>query len=818
MASDIVRHQRWALGLFWGLIGVCGVLAVACMCLALGEVGQPWSGFAVNTFGSVQEESNTTLVYFDQVVAVNGQRVARGVELRTYLQRVPLGSPVTYRIVRGAQTLEVTVPLQSRSWAQLLVEAGIPLLAGLGQLCLGALVFRLRPGTRCSWVFLGFCLAWFGLFVTFFDFASTYVLTDLFLFCWFLTSALFVHLAFVFPEERPILRRYPRLPVLFYVPSLGLWLVDELCFYRVLNPWLGQTLAVIYAVYWGTALLCLLVSLAHTALRAPSPVARCRAVTVLFGFAAGFIFPMGAQIATMLLRVNLPLACFWPLTLLLPLSMTYAILRYNLFDVGMLVRRSLTYGSLTVAVIALYLVGLWFSNSFFQRWPLTQAHGFQVFFGVMVLLGLNPLRTHLQEMLDRLFFRTRYDFRQTIEALSGDLTALLDLDAIASRIVTTVVQTLQVTRVALFLEDGQGAYSPVQVVGEATEQLSRVRPTRDNPVVALIARQRRGVSRYDLEANPALAVRAPGAAAALQHLGVSLAFPILFKEEVIGLLALGTKRSGAIFTEADLELLRTLTNQSAVAMANARAYRALEETNAALRAALRKVETLEHVKTHLGKFVPAVVRQIVERDPTAPALDKREQDVTVLFLDMAGYTSLSESLEQEQMNYLVERYFSSFLDDIYANHGDINETAGDGLMVIFQDEDACAHARAAVRTALAIRAATQRINAELALVYAPVTVNMGINSGTAAVGSTRFESATGTRWTFTASGPVTNLAARLGAYATGGAIYVGPETARRVGEAVQLRPLGLQAFKNVREPVAVYAVLTEETTASVAQA
>lgn len=52
-----------------------------------------------------------------------------------------------------------------------------------------------------------------------------------------------------------------------------------------------------------------------------------------------------------------------------------------------------------------------------------------------------------------------------------------------------------------------------------------------------------------------------------------------------------------------------------------------------------------HVKVHLGKFVPISVRQLIERDPTAPALDKREQDVMVLFLDIEGYTSLRAVLD-----------------------------------------------------------------------------------------------------------------------------------------------------------------------------
>ncbi len=197
----------------------------------------------------------------------------------------------------------------------------------------------------------------------------------------------------------------------------------------------------------------------------------------------------------------------------------------------------------------------------------------------------------------------------------------------------------------------------------------------------------------------------------------------------------------------------------------------------------------------------------IEQDPSAPALDKHEQDVSVLFLDIAGYTSISQALDQAKVNYLVERYFSSFLDDIYANQGDINETAGDGLMIIFQDDDPEVHARAAVQTALSIRDKAERINNELQGQFEPVTVNMGINSGEAAVGSTKFEGAAGTRWTFTASGPVTNLAARIGAFAANGSIYVGEATARRLSATFERRRLGQQSFKNVNEPVSVYEIL-----------
>ena len=80
------------------------------------------------------------------------------------------------------------------------------------------------------------------------------------------------------------------------------------------------------------------------------------------------------------------------------------------------------------------------------------------------------------------------------------------------------------------------------------------------------------------------------------------------------------------------------------------------------------------------------------------------------------------------------------------------------------------------------------INEELKNRFQPVEVNMGINSGLAAVGMSRFTGTSGTRMTFTATGPVTNLAARIASAAKHGDILVGPETASRVGEDIKLFP------------------------------
>jgi len=219
----------------------------------------------------------------------------------------------------------------------------------------------------------------------------------------------------------------------------------------------------------------------------------------------------------------------------------------------------------------------------------------------------------------------------------------------------------------------------------------------------------------------------------------------------------------------------------------------------------RKITELRRVKDHFARFVPEAVKRLVAANPEAPELAKQERDVSVLFLDISGYASLSERLAPDVLNTLVERYFSTFLDRIHEAGGEINETAGDGFMTIFQDTDPHRHAITAVDTALALLAATEALNRNSNA--QSLAIHMGLNSGLALVGSTRFEGQRGTRWTFTASGPVTNLAARLASTAEAGQLLVGPETARRLGERYRLAQLGRERLKNLAEAVDIYRVL-----------
>ncbi|MCZ6873443.1 MAG: response regulator [bacterium] len=216
----------------------------------------------------------------------------------------------------------------------------------------------------------------------------------------------------------------------------------------------------------------------------------------------------------------------------------------------------------------------------------------------------------------------------------------------------------------------------------------------------------------------------------------------------------------------------------------------------------RKLGELSRIKDHFAKFVPDAVKRIVTANPEAPELAKCERDVSVLFLDISGYSRLSEQLPPAMLNTLVERYFSSYLDRIQDAGGDMNETAGDGFMAIFQPSGMQSHARVAANTALDLLTITQTLNAEND--RQPLDIHMGLDSGIALVGSTRFKGARGERWTFTASGPVTNLAARLSGLAESGQILAGPETVRRLGAYYEMQKLGRRRLKNMAEAVDIY--------------
>jgi len=275
------------------------------------------------------------------------------------------------------------------------------------------------------------------------------------------------------------------------------------------------------------------------------------------------------------------------------------------------------------------------------------------------------------------------------------------------------------------------------------------------------------------------------------------------KEHCIGSLQVLNKNSGD-FTDKDIELLKSISYYVAIALENSKLYEEVKNYSEELKNTLIHIETLEKVKSQLSKFVPSSVAKLAEQDPDKLTHDKIPMDVTILFIDIQGFSKITEDFDQRLVNDMVESHFSRYLECINRHGGEVNETAGDGLMVIFKDGSLESHAQKAVATGLEIVSENSRSNNELSYPWGNVKLHIGVNSGKAWVGSTKMKSLTGERWTYTASGLVTVLAARIGAMSGESRLYVGPETYQCIEHLCDCEFIGLQKVKNVKDPIPIY--------------
>jgi class 3 adenylate cyclase len=788
----------------WAVLGLALLLTADTVWTQRARVGKTTPGFGVTRMRLVAVGGLGTdrLKPFDLVRAVDGRPVASGPEILARVQAEPSGTVFRYLVNRRGALIETEIPSRPATAGDFRDYLTDGLLPSLLFLVLAAVVLWIKPGAPDTRLFVGLCLVWSWTAGFYVDAFTTYRMDRLFLTAWAFSPAFFIHMALTVPERRRVLGCHPRsvwipyglsgiLALLLHVGSASeAWVLAV--------PMMG-------AAYWGLSLLFLVVALARASVTGSTGLARQRARVLMVAFALGQLIPVLGTAGEAVLGVAVPgLSELWRLNLLFPLTVAYAMVRYNLFDVRAVVRAGAVYATVTGLVVLAYAGALTLMNLATARTGLSESSSIlpAAAVALAVVLFLNPVYVRTQAVVDRMFFRRRLDIQASLVRLSDEMTTLLDLPRIVAAIRRTLVEVFAPVRSGiLILDDADGVYRLEHDRPEGAEPI----PV-GSPLVRRLAEGGLPLTREQIREDPALTVVRDVGLAQMDAFAIELVAPLFFRERMTAMIGLGAKRSGAAYTTQDLRTLRLLCNQSAVALEHAKAYSTLQATNAELHAALRRVEILESIRGSLSKFVPRAVQALIERAPDAPALDKREVDVSVLFVDIAGYTRLSERLDLDAVNHLVERYFGSFLDEILRHGGDVNETAGDGLMVIFQHEEPRRHAEAAVRTALAILRRAEEINADLGPGVEPIRLHVGVNSGVAALGATKIEGKAGTRWVYTASGPVTNLAARLAALSEGEAVVIGPETRSRLAAGWTVEDLGDRHLRHVEQPVRVFRI------------
>jgi class 3 adenylate cyclase len=209
----------------------------------------------------------------------------------------------------------------------------------------------------------------------------------------------------------------------------------------------------------------------------------------------------------------------------------------------------------------------------------------------------------------------------------------------------------------------------------------------------------------------------------------------------------------------------------------------------------------EKVRRMFERYVhPSVVQKLME-DPQALHLGGETKEISVIFADIRGYTSLSASMQPHEVMHMINGYLKRMCDAIWEEEGTLTAFQGDALMAIFnaplpQDD----HASRAVRAALKMRAAVLKYQSELPEKLR-VSFGFGVNTGQATVGNV---GAQGRLQNYTAIGDVINVAARLQSNATDNDIYITDSTYRQISQYVWVGPALSLTVKGKPAPLTVY--------------
>ncbi len=212
------------------------------------------------------------------------------------------------------------------------------------------------------------------------------------------------------------------------------------------------------------------------------------------------------------------------------------------------------------------------------------------------------------------------------------------------------------------------------------------------------------------------------------------------------------------------------------------------------------------VMSTFKKYVaPQIVDEISKNGTYELKLGGEKKDIACLFVDIRGFTPLSESLDPEQVVGVLNEYLALTTKCIFDNNGTLDKFIGDATMAVFNApfsrED---YEMDAIRTALAIRAGGDELSARLEKLYGKqVRFGIGVNCGEAVVGNIGCD----VRMDYTAIGDTVNTAARLESKAPAGEILISPMLYERVKDKIVAEQVGEMALKGKAESMLVYRVI-----------
>ncbi len=583
MATGSVARARSAprtlrmLQQVWPVVGavlLCGFVWGIALWSIAGQVGRPFPGFLYNPERVVSgftppgfSGPQAGLRPWDQIVAVNGQHWR---EMPRLVQEAGIGGTLIYTVDRAGERVDVVVP--TMEFTRGIMGRFLPgyIVSSLIFVAIGVFVYLRNPGERLNRYLLAYLLVWaIGGGVVWESFLSqekrmAYLLTP------YAVTAPVAGWVFFwsFPADRTRRRFLARWPLIQAVVALGAGAILTMLAVRVLadtfdRQGLWRLLVWLegwpyYTVFALGSLPMKIVPLAEIALRNRARLVRQQAVTMIVGLVIGlagwYAFVWTPAAIHTRPAADTPWGGLIPAVY--PLSVGYAVLRYQLFDIRVVVRKGLVYSLVTATLTAVFVLLALVTGRVFQALTGEPSFLAMVFPALLVAFLFQPVRERIQSLVDRAFFRREYEERLAVTAFSRGLATLRERSEVVRLVCDTVTETLGSAEADLCLAGSAGYRAAV--AGAERSLLA------DGPLVAWLEREQRPLQPQPEDASPA--------AEELCRMGMALAVPLLLGSRLLGILVLGEKRSGEPYSDADLELLSALGSSAALALENARLH------------------------------------------------------------------------------------------------------------------------------------------------------------------------------------------------------------------------------------------------------
>jgi adenylate cyclase len=741
------------------------------------------------------------LSFLERIVSADGTPINQGQDVVSLSRSKPIGTPIRYQIeIKGGQR-EVIIPTAVFTGSDFFLAFLVTFLGGIVLFILGQLVVLLKPNIKPSWVFFFLCLGVGGYMVTSFEILTTYSLLPFHYLSLCFMPAPFFQLALIFPDRKKILERFPFLEYAGYLPALVLALlyqVHNLTTPLKLGPdtflWLQsyRILGTIARIFALTSAVTLIAAVSHSLRRASTPTAKQRAKIILLGISIAFLPSAAIMMGFYLLKINFPWNFLVFFIIFFPAAIAYSIVKHNLFDADAIIKRTVGYVIITAILIGVYLlVGILF-NVFAEQFQVSESKAFPVVFTFLIILIFNPLRNRIQSLVDRMFFRKEYDAQAIIDRIGGAMTSLMDLPQILRQLIGTFTQDLFIDNSAVLLLDPTTAAYQVQLSeGENCSQIDTVSIQRNEALAKVIEGKRKELTRDDVLEDPRYKDLCLDCNQNFSTLYASLIVPMVLRDEVIGFLSLGNKKSGKSYNREDIDLLRTLASQGAVAIENARMA--------------EQMKNEEMVRANLARYLsPQIVEQIIKNDVQVN-LGGDRKEVTVLFSDIRNFTSISESMKPEQLVEFLNEYFTEMARLIFENQGSLDKYIGDAIVAVFGSLIPLNNsAEAAITAAIEMMKEMVRLNEKWKERYGfNMEMGIGINTGEVFLGNIGSPE----RMEFTVIGDTVNTASRFSGLAQGKQILVTRSVKDRLNPDSPIKNLPSTKVKGKAEEVEVFEIL-----------